>query len=174
LGKPDLLEKISTVALAIRKFFKSLESPDRTITEAEFTKKIRELGVLKETVSDDELHDLFKKFDIDGNGAIDYIEWTQMLRLEDMYLSICNLYSFIVTILPGLPESSSRKKLTDSMPSQSIIFITSFHYMCHFISSIIITFHCVLHDITDCNSSAAKMPLLDEHETQLLENMVNR
>eukprot|EP00126_Sphaerothecum_destruens_P008388 Sdes_comp20194_c0_seq2m13477 len=85
LGKPELLTKISKCLLNIRSvFIKMCEEEsirDRKLTLAQWKKGLSKLGI---EYNDAESEKLFRKFDANQDGKIDYIEWTNNIRLEDM------------------------------------------------------------------------------------------
>ena len=66
--------------IAIRNFFKEFSTRSE-INFQEFSEKIAQLGV---NITDEEKEVLFKKLDKNGDGQIDYIEWTEGLNLRDL------------------------------------------------------------------------------------------
>jgi hypothetical protein len=82
LGKPELLERISFILLAIRKLYlEKFKKNNPSVTINEFHESLRELGV---SLSIEETEKLFRRLDADLSGEIDYIDWTQIVRLEDL------------------------------------------------------------------------------------------
>eukprot|EP01102_Stenamoeba_stenopodia_P010392 TRINITY_DN3124_c0_g1_i1.p1 TRINITY_DN3124_c0_g1~~TRINITY_DN3124_c0_g1_i1.p1 ORF type:complete len:544 (-),score=116.62 TRINITY_DN3124_c0_g1_i1:2-1633(-) len=122
LGKASLLERLSIILIAIRKLFleKFASKNNGKVTMPEFVAGLKEIGV---TLPTEDIEKLFKKFDKEGDGTIDYIEWTQSIQLEDM---------------------TTRKLFTRSGVNLSSI------------------------------TRGGALPLLDENETELFDNMVKR
>jgi proline dehydrogenase len=83
LCKPELLQRISEILSAIRHVWQNYAAGDEpTISFDQFRRAIVEgLGL---ALSDGELRTLFDQFDVDGNGTIEYVEWTGTLSLQNM------------------------------------------------------------------------------------------
>lgn len=81
LGRPELLETVSDVVQSVRMAFINLQkSNPNELTWSEFLSGIRSLNV---NIEDSEAKDLFHRFDQDKDGKIDFLEWTEYLRVED-------------------------------------------------------------------------------------------
>ena len=83
LGKPEFLRHISEILQAIRRTFHDFATGgSETISFEQFRGGLNDrLGL---SLTDEELRKLFTRFDIDGNGHIDYLEWTSVLDLDNL------------------------------------------------------------------------------------------
>jgi len=82
LGKPKFLLKTSEILMQIRNLWISQFS-DHTqlVTLKEFQEALTRIGI---PLDPEQAEKLFKAFDRDNDGKIDYIEWTTSLQLEDL------------------------------------------------------------------------------------------
>eukprot|EP01135_Chromosphaera_perkinsii_P007972 Nk52_evm44s1073 gene=Nk52_evmTU44s1073 len=82
LGKPELLTKISKILLNIRQVFIDMcDDKSKTVNYEQWKLGMERLGI---DLNKEESRNLFALFDSDGSGEIDYVEWTESMKLEDM------------------------------------------------------------------------------------------
>lgn len=81
LGKPALLERVSSSIVSIRGLFAEFdEDHDGTICKDEF---IRVYDELFSRESDDQIEALFSALDYEAKGRVNYENWSRMVRVED-------------------------------------------------------------------------------------------
>ena len=86
LGKPELLEHVSTCLHAVRRLFRSLSRTDTSPRRSDFyLKRVishdefkQELGKMGAQVSPSDADELCRMIDKNNNG-IDYLEWVETL-----------------------------------------------------------------------------------------------
>lgn len=82
LGRPVLLEAVANVVGTVRKRFLELDVRGKQcLNFEEFYQGVRKLGVL---LDEKQAKELFSRFDYDGDGEIDILEWTEYLKVEDL------------------------------------------------------------------------------------------
>eukprot|EP00011_Vannellida_sp_DIVA3-517-6-12_P001001 CAMPEP_0114624364 /NCGR_PEP_ID=MMETSP0168-20121206/10729_1 /TAXON_ID=95228 ORGANISM="Vannella sp., Strain DIVA3 517/6/12" /NCGR_SAMPLE_ID=MMETSP0168 /ASSEMBLY_ACC=CAM_ASM_000044 /LENGTH=554 /DNA_ID=CAMNT_0001835637 /DNA_START=21 /DNA_END=1683 /DNA_ORIENTATION=- len=82
LGRPDLLEKLTTILNTIRSLWTNMGGcPNTPMSRIEFEEALGRLGV---SLSADQHDTLFNRLDTLQDGKLDYIEWTSYLSLESM------------------------------------------------------------------------------------------
>lgn len=86
LGRPDLLEKLTTILNTIRDLWKTMgASPNTPMSRSQFQEALGRLGV---SLDPEESAKLFNRLDALKDGKLDYIEWTSYLSLESMYVRL--------------------------------------------------------------------------------------
>ncbi|KNC54025.1 proline dehydrogenase 1 [Thecamonas trahens ATCC 50062] len=123
LGKPVLLERMSSLLIAIRdlwhdRFALPSGEPDGSVSPDSFQLSLRDVGV---QLSESQAAELFDEIDFSKDDKLDYIEWTYALRLNDL-------------------------------TTRSAAYLTA----------------------KDQFAKSGVLPLLDERETALMDNMVRR
>ncbi len=81
LGNPELLKRASVTLTELRKLFHKLD-PDNTgfVTKEQFLK------TFDTKVDGKDVSKIFESCDADGDGKVDYIEWSNGLALEELHL----------------------------------------------------------------------------------------
>jgi hypothetical protein len=119
LGKPELLEHVSTCLHAVRRLFRSISSRDgsprpsdfylkRVISHHEFKQELSNMGA---QVSSGDADALCRMIDKNNNG-IDYLEWVETLdptskdRCRRRFLQ--PLFSAFCGVLLLMPRSAKR------------------------------------------------------------------
>lgn len=81
LGNPELLKQASTTLLEIRKLFHRLDKE-----KTGFVNKEDFLQTFNTKIEGKDILEYFNHLDVDKDGKIDYIEWTNGLQLEELHL----------------------------------------------------------------------------------------
>lgn len=82
LGKPQLLERWSSLLLATKTLFKTFDkNADGQLDWEEFQQTLPALGL---SITDEEAKMLFSFFDPDSKGVVDYVDWTERLNISDL------------------------------------------------------------------------------------------
>lgn len=84
LGKPVLLERMSTLLLSIRDLwwdrFADVQDPEG-ITPDVFASSLEDMEL---SLTPDQAQELFVEFDSSNDDKLDYLEWTHAIRLSDL------------------------------------------------------------------------------------------
>lgn len=81
LGNPELLKQASSALVEIRKLFHRLDANNTGfVTREQF------LATFSNKINGKDVLEYFNILDSDNDGRIDYIEWTNGLKLEDLHL----------------------------------------------------------------------------------------
>ncbi|RHY33002.1 hypothetical protein DYB32_001982 [Aphanomyces invadans] len=90
MGKPELLQRMSSILVETQLLFHSLDGPvsrakksyvDRLVDFPTFKTGIKSAGA---TFSEEELDALFRALDVEHDGMIDYIDWVSYLNPMDL------------------------------------------------------------------------------------------
>ncbi|KAF0685761.1 Aste57867_22369 [Aphanomyces stellatus] len=90
MGKPELLQRMSSILVETQLLFHSLDGPvsrakqsyvDRLVDFPTFKSGIKNAGA---TFSEDELDALFRALDVEKDGVIDYVDWVSYLNPMDL------------------------------------------------------------------------------------------
>jgi proline dehydrogenase len=80
LGNPELLKRVSSTLVEIRKLFHAIDK-DNTgfVTKEQF------IETFSNKVEGHDISQYFENWDKDGDGRVDYIEWTNGLKIEELH-----------------------------------------------------------------------------------------
>jgi len=82
LGRPHLLQRVTEILQKIRELFMRFDKDGhRAINLQQFTATLDELGLDMEPAK---IQELFDAFDTNKSGVIDYLKWTEYLKVEDL------------------------------------------------------------------------------------------
>ncbi|CAK4084831.1 unnamed protein product [Aphanomyces euteiches] len=90
MGKPELLQRMSSILVATQILFHSLDGPvsrakqsyvDRLVDYPTFKIGIKKAGA---TFTEEELDTLFRALDVQHDGMIDYVDWVSYLNPMDL------------------------------------------------------------------------------------------
>lgn len=81
LGNPDLLMKVSNLIIELRKLFLKFDKKNSGyVTKHQFEEGYNVF------FQDGDVSRLFEQIDVDHDGLVDYIEWSNGLKLEELHL----------------------------------------------------------------------------------------
>ena len=99
IGKPELLERISTVLVSLRGSFNELDTDGNgRLTAAEFVDGLFKAGT---TLEASELAKIFADLDLDADGELDYYDWLARLDPSDASTNAIFTGSFTPLDEPG-------------------------------------------------------------------------
>jgi proline dehydrogenase len=103
LGNPELLKRASTALVEVRKLFEKFdEKKTGLITREQFAEAYDKFFIGGDVTK------VFNSIDADGDGLIDYAEWTNGLKLEELHL----LTSYCRTVGPLASSVLNEEEIT--------------------------------------------------------------
>lgn len=114
LGNPKLLERMSTTIVELRKLFLMFDKSNTGyVTREDFAEAYNKF------FTGGSVDSIFDKIDVDHDGTVDYIEWTNGLPIEDLgdLIKLCRekgplakvLTHYSIPISPPLLTHSRRR-----------------------------------------------------------------
>eukprot|EP00127_Corallochytrium_limacisporum_P005641 Clim_evm20s210 gene=Clim_evmTU20s210 len=113
LGKPSLLQAVSSSVLQARKiwFDHFCNSENDSIDFQQFQSGLKSLGL---KLDEQTALNLFTQFDYNENGRLDYLDWTEQIRIESMTSETSPLIKLLKAA--GIPTlSDDETALVDNM-----------------------------------------------------------
>jgi proline dehydrogenase len=80
LGNPELLKRVSSTLVEIRKLFHAIDKENTG-----FVTKEQFIETFSNKVEGHDISQYFENWDKDGDGRVDYIEWTNGLKIEELH-----------------------------------------------------------------------------------------
>eukprot|EP00389_Voromonas_pontica_P000555 GDKH01000819.1.p1 GENE.GDKH01000819.1~~GDKH01000819.1.p1 ORF type:complete len:400 (-),score=53.28 GDKH01000819.1:25-1224(-) len=82
LGPPVLIERMSTAITELRNLFNKFDdNNDGTVNKDEFRRAYKQYF----EGTEEDVERIFKQMDVDNDNTIDYVAWSNTLRLEDLH-----------------------------------------------------------------------------------------